>query len=226
MKTILLSLVLLLVPAAGAPVAAQTVVVDQGAFRLSVAGREVGRDSFDIRRSGSGEDARIFAQGWSELDGRSLTSILETDGAHVLAAYQVTVGGAESAEIRARVSGSRLEMTVLSAAGERTRELRARDGLVLLEEGLPHQHYFLGALAAAGSSLPVVVPRTNTQTEVQVQGMVSDPVTVGGQRLEARRLDLSVGGVERRVWIDGEGRVLRVETPSTGFVAERLRPPA
>jgi hypothetical protein len=203
----------------------QTVVLDHGTFRLSIAGREVGRDSFDIRRTGSGDEARVFAQGWVELEGRQLTTILETSGAHAFTAYQATISGAERAEIRARLNGPRLEMTVVSPAGERTRELRARDGAVLLEQNVPHHYYFVGALAREGASLPVMVPRVDDQAVAAVQSIVRESVTVAGRQLDARRLGLSSGGVETRMWIDAEGRVLRVEIPSTGFLAERLAPP-
>jgi hypothetical protein len=203
----------------------QTVVIDQGTFRLSMAGREIGLDSFDIRRSGSGDEARIFAQGWTELDGRRLSSIVEVSGAHSFTAYQATFTGTESAEIRARVNGTRLEVTVVSPVGEQTREFRARDGAVLIEEHVPHHYYFVGVLARPGSALPVIVPRVNDQAVAQIQSAVDESVTVGGQRIEATRLALSIGGVEHRLWIDAQGRVLRLEIPSTGFLAERLGPP-
>jgi hypothetical protein len=50
-------------------------------------------------------------------------------------------------------------------------------------------------------------------------------LTLAGRATEAVQLSLLLGGVERRVWIDRAGKVLRVEIPSTGLIAERLRPP-
>jgi hypothetical protein len=204
---------------------AQT-IVDQGTFRLSMAGREVGRDSFNILRSGSGEDARILAQGWVELDQRRINSIVETTAGYGLTRYQATVSGAGSADtIKVQVSGRRLELTVRSPAGERMREARAPSGVVLLEENVAHQYFFVGVLAREGGSIPVIAPGGDAGA-LEVQSLTRESVTIGGQPIDATRLGLSANGVERRLWIDAQGRVLRLEIPSTGFLAERLRAPA
>ena len=204
---------------------AQT-VIDQGTFRLSVAGRDVGRDSFNILRSGSGDDARILAQGWVDLEQRRINSIVETTAGYGLTRYQATVSGAGIADtIKVQVSGRRLELTVRSPAGERMREARAPAGAVLLEENVVHQYYFVGVLAREGASIPVIAPGGDTGG-LEVQALTRETVTIGGQQVEATRLGLSANGVERRLWIDAQGRVLRLEIPSTGFLAERLRAPA
>jgi hypothetical protein len=206
-------------------VSAQT-VLDQGTFRLTMAGREVGRDSFNILRHGSGDDARILAQGWVDLDQRRISSIVETTGGYGLTRYQATVSGSGSADtIKVQVSGRRLELTVRSPAGERMREARAPQGGVLLEENVPHQYYFVGVLAREGASIPVIAPGGDAGG-IQVQSLTRETVTIGGQPVDATRLGLSADGVERRLWIDAQGRVLRLEIPSTGFLAERLRAPA
>jgi hypothetical protein len=206
-------------------VGAQT-VIDQGTFRLTLSGREVGRDSFNILRHGSGDDARILAQGWVDLDQRRIVSIVETTGGYGLTRYQATVSGGGSADtIKVQVSGRRLELTVRSPAGERMREARAPAGGVLLEENVPHQYYFVGVLAREGASIPVIAPAGDAGG-LQVQSLTRETVTIGGQPVEATRLGLSADGVERRLWIDAQGRVLRLEIPSTGFLAERLRAPA
>jgi hypothetical protein len=205
---------------------AQSVLIDQGTFRLSLAGREIGRDSFNIQRTGAGEDARIFVRGWVDVDRRRIESVVETTAGYGLTLYQAKITGAETADVMASVAGRRLETTVRSPAGEQIREARAREGAVVLEENVPHHYFFVGVLAREGGTLPVIVPRADPQASVEVQSIRSESVSVGGQQIDARRLTLSVGGVERRVWVDAQGRVLRVEIPSTGFLAERLRAPA
>ena len=202
---------------------AQTTLIDRGAFRLSVAGREIGRDSFQIGRAGA--DGRVVAQGWVELEDRRLVTVLETSAAHTLLSYQATVSGGEAARYGATVSARRLYLTTVSPAGEQTREARYREGAVVLEQSVAHHYYFAGKLAREGAVLPVIVPRPLEQPGFDVGPTVSERVRVGGQEVDARRLSLSARGEERRVWLDAQGRVLRVEIPSTGFLAERLRPP-
>ncbi|NIP78666.1 MAG: hypothetical protein GWM90_05455, partial [Gemmatimonadetes bacterium] len=48
---------------AAADAQAQTTVIDEGTFRLSVRGTPVGTETFTIRRSGSGENTTTVAQG-------------------------------------------------------------------------------------------------------------------------------------------------------------------
>jgi hypothetical protein len=205
---------------------AQTVLIDAGSFRLSVAGREMGRDSFSIRRTGAGEETRILAQGWIDVNSRKISSMLETNGAYGLIRYQATVSGSEDARFQATVTGRRMEMAVRSQAGEQTREARAREGAVVLEENVAHHYFFLGALAREGARLPVIVPRVDEQADIQVGTITTERLAVGGQEVDAKRVQLTANGIERLIWVDAQGRLLRVEIPSTGFLAERLRAPA
>src|SRR5688500_8656407 len=94
--------------AAGGPARAQTVLLDQGTFRLTVSGQEVGTETFNIRQTGSGENVVITAQGRVALDsdrgGQELSASLEVAGAALRpAAYQISVQGGESQKIAGRV---------------------------------------------------------------------------------------------------------------------------
>jgi hypothetical protein len=205
---------------------AQSVLIDAGSFRLSVGGREVGRDSFNIRRTGAGAETRILAQGWVDVNSRRINSLLETNAAYGFTRYQATVSGSESAEFSASINGRRMEVAVRTPAGEQAREARAREGAVLLEENVAHHYFFLGALAKEGSRLPVIVPRAEEQADFEIGAITSERLTVGGQQIDAKRLQITSNGLERLIWVDAQGRVLRVEIPSTGFLAERLKAPA
>jgi hypothetical protein len=205
---------------------AQTVLIDAGSFRLSVGGRDVGRDSFNIRRTGVGAETRILAQGWVDVNSLHINSLLETNAGYGLTRYQATVSGSESAEFSASINGRRMEMAVRSPAGEQAREARAREGAVLLEENVAHHYFFLGALAREGSRLPVIVPRADEQADFEVGAITSERLTVGGQQIDSKRLQITSSGLERLIWVDAQGRLLRVEIPATGFLAERVRAPS
>lgn len=208
---------------------AQSALLDEGAFGLTVQGQEAGRETFSIRRTGSGADARILASGQVAFGGRRVDPvILETTASFQFLRYQARISGDQAAEVQV-TGGQRLEVRVVSAAGERARELRVREGAVLLEEDVAFLHYFLGTLDQQGAVLPVIIPRgNNDQARLEVLSVARESVAVGGQQVAARLLRLSLDGVERRVWVEDrvERRLLRVEIPSTGYVAERLRPPA
>jgi hypothetical protein len=210
--------------------AGQSVLIDRGTFRLTRGGQEVGQDSFSVLKTGTGATSKILVDGDVLLDGKRIKSIVETSGEHGFLGYQANISGQETAKVTVEPRGRRLEVRVQSASGEQARELRAREGAVVMEEGVAHHYFFLGAMYAAGTVregavLPVILARGNDQALLELSTATSASVMVGGRSIEGWQLSLTMGGVERRVWIDRSGKVLRVEVPSTGLVAERLRPP-
>src|SRR4051812_14761987 len=77
---------------------AQTVSLDEGAYRLSIGGKEVGTETFSIRQNGSGDGAVIIAVGRIVLDGekgqQEISSELQVSGRAMRpAAYEVRVQG-------------------------------------------------------------------------------------------------------------------------------------
>jgi hypothetical protein len=215
-----------------APAAAQTVTLDEGSFRISVAGREVGTEVFSIRQNGSGENAVIIAVGRVVLDGdkgpQQLSSELQVAGNTLRpAAYEVKVQGAGAEQIKGRVVGGRFSAQIVSPAGEMMREYLAGDGAVVADEGVAHQYYFLARRADARSArVPVIIPRLNRQVVAQVAFGGADKIAIAGRSYEAQKYTISAAGTPtREVWTDAEGRVLRLEVPERKFVAQRVAAP-
>jgi len=210
---------------------AQT-ALDEGSFRLLIGGREVGRETFSIRRAGSGPDAVIIAQGRVSLDAgptpEEVATKLEVSGAALRpTAYELTVRGEESRRILGQVVGGRVSARIISPGGEALREYLASDGAVLVDEGVAHHYYFLARrLDAAPLRLPLLVPRLSRQVSAQISVTGVEPVTVGDARIEARHAVVETpGSPTRHFWVDREGRVLRLEIPDRNYVAERIAPP-
>lgn len=207
--------------------AAQSVVVDEGVYLVSRGGQAVGTEQFAIRRTSSGAGSRLIATAEVELElpsgGRRISSALEVsraDGA--VNAYQLKVSGDRSAEIYMTLSGRRFQAKVVTREGEQVREFRASDGTVVLDEGLAHLYHFLGArLVDEESRVPVVVPMAGDQMIATVSTVETERIQIAGGEVQARHLRARVDGSEREVWIDEEGRVLRVLVPETGYRAER-----
>ena len=209
---------------------AQTVTLDEGSFRLSVAGKEIGTETFSIRQNGTGESAVIIAVGRVvlEVEGRpqEVSSELQVGGRTFRpAAYEVRVQGDGAERITGRVVGSRFSAQIVSPAGESMREYLAGDGAVLADDGVAHHYYFLARRLENGPvRIPIIIPRQNRQVTAQVTVVGNERIAVGGQSLDARKLNVApAGGPARSVWIDTLGRVLRLEIGS--FIAQRVAAP-
>jgi hypothetical protein len=231
MRTRMLVLTAAVLTAAnGAP--AQTVTLDEGSFRLSLAGREVGTEVFSIRQNGSGQSAVIIAVGRIVLDGdkgpQELSSELQVAGSTLRpAAYEVRVQGADAGQIKGRVVGGRFSAQIVSPAGEMMREYLAGEGAVVIDEGVAHQYYFLARRADGKSArVPVIIPRLNRQVVAQVTDGGPEKIAIAGRSFEARKYTIAPAGTPARdVWVDAEGRVLRLEIPDRKFVAQRVAAP-
>ena len=223
--------VLWALPATAGPLNAQTAVIDEGTFLLSRDGRAVGTESFTIRRTGRGEEARLVITGEAriETDGleRRITSALEVTGPALrVTAYQVKEGGDTTHEVYMTLTGRRFQATLRSPEGEELREYRASPRAVVLGDGLAHHFYVLGARARAGvTDVPVIVPRTGEGMGLRIDDRGTERVSIAGQMVQGRRLVVENGGETRDVWLDEEGRVLRVVNRTTGFRAERRNLP-
>jgi hypothetical protein len=221
----------LAVAMAAVPAAGQTIQLDEGTFRILVAGREVGVETFSIRQNGEGADAVIIAQGRVVLDGAAGSEVIasvQVAGARLRpVAYDLELRGGDARRIRGSVTGSRAAARTVSPAGETMREYLVTEGAVILDDGVAHHYYFLAQRAAAGAATtPIMVPRESRQMQATISLGGEESVSAGGTTTRGRRMTVQpAGGDVRHVWIDGRGRVLRVEIPARNYTAVRTTLP-
>jgi hypothetical protein len=215
------------------PLAAQTVITDEGTFRLLINGRDVGTETFRIRQSGTGADAVLIASGRITLGGaigaQEIASEIRISGVQLRpASYDITVEGAEAQRIAGRLVGGRITARIRSDAGEAGREYLVSEGAVVLDEAVAHHYFFLAPrVTGATQQVPVVLPRQSRQVMATVVLTGTESIQIGGQAVSARRVTVRPENeVERIVWFDAEGRVLRLEIPTRNYVAVRAAPPA
>lgn len=215
------ALALTLVAVSG--LAAQAVLLDEGSFEIWIDDRRVGTESFTIHRVGLGGDSEILATGTVETEEVSMRPALKTAPDYHPVSYQNTVTGDRNAELSVVLSGTRYESRMSGPEGEMEREYRAGTEAILMEEGVAHHYFFLARTAPqAGARLRVILPVEGRQTPVQVRSVARDDVRLGREVLPARHFVLAFGDEERHLWVDDDGRVLRVERPDRNWRAERV----
>jgi hypothetical protein len=206
--------------------AAQGVVVDEGRFAITVNGRGAGTEDFVIRRARLGRENALFANAVIVMTGggaaqeiRPLLRAAPLDGA--ADSYQVQVTGLDQMELRLVRSGRRFVATISSAIGQEDREFQAMADTRVVELDVAHHYYFLRDLRG-GEVTPALEPRSRRQLRLVADVHGDEELRLGPNLVEARRVVFSAGdGDARLVWYDRLGRVLRVEVPSRGYVAER-----
>lgn len=210
------------------PLAAQT--VDEGTFNVRIDGQSVGTEEFSIRHSGTGANQETIATGRVQLRLPSgtleITPRLRATGPGAdPVAYQVDVGGDAPRKIVGTVGSGRFSARISSPSGEQLREYVASTGAVVLDDGVAH-HYHLLAQRFRNGQVPVLVPRENRQVVATVTSRGEQTVDIEGTPVRATQLLVQLaGGSERRVWVDGRNRVLRVEIPERNYVAVRSAAP-
>jgi hypothetical protein len=213
---------------AASPATAQTATIDEGTFRLSVRGTAVGTETFTIRRTGTGAGATTIAQGRVTLDtGEQTRALLQVDGPGLRpAGYQIEVTGTQRETVRGQAAGNRFRAQIVSPAGETMREYLISDGVVILDDGVAHQHYFLAVRPQGAAQVTLIIPRQNRQVTATVTDAGTETLRIGGQDVRARRINVQPAGLSARtLWADDQGRVLRLSIPDDGFLAERTAAP-
>ena len=213
----------------GLPLAAsaQVAVVDEGSFTISREGTRIGREEFAIRRTPNPGGDVLVANATVVYTDRRLSPALQTDAAGAPLRYQVevTVGSDVQERLQGRVGRGRFSAQLRTPRGESAREYVVADGALILDDDVFHQYYFLARAGRTGL-VPVVVPRRNVQVTMRVDNEGADAITIRGDRLAATRYAMTEpDGSTRRIWVDGEGRVLRVTLDARGITALRDDPP-
>jgi hypothetical protein len=212
---------------AAVPVAAQVAVVDEGSFTISHQGTRIGREEFAVRRTPNPGGDVLVANATVVYTDRRLSPALQTDAAGSPLRYQVEVSaGADVQErLQGRVGRGRFSAQLRTPRGESAREYVVADGALILDDDVFHQYYFVARAGRTGA-VPVVVPRRNVQLTMRVENEGADVVAIGGSRLPATRYVMTEpDGATRRIWVDAEGRVLKVTLDARGITATRDDPP-
>lgn len=202
--------------------------IASGQFEIRVEDRRVGTETFAVRR----EDGVVRAAGRIALDGAAagLTPMdvrMQMNSNFRPNSYALRARQGEVRGVDGVWSGDRLRLHISSDEGERWKEFLTPGPVAILEHGVAHHFYVLfRQLSAnpAGAQVSVIIPSRNRQATARVQGGGSETLRVSGEDRDAVQWVVEVDGTRHLVWLDGEGRVLRVAVPSENRVATLTEP--
>ena len=211
---------------AGAQAPART--LDEGTFLISRSGAPIGRESFRISQSARGAPETYRATAQVVLGDRRIVPTLTCDSLGAPISYDVSVqGGTDpTARLQARARPGRFSSMLRTREGESTREYVVPAGVVVLDDDIVHQLYFLTFGGRRSGAITVLAPRTGTQAVATLQSLGASSVEIGGTSVTGTHLVLTAPGFARReFWVDAGGRVLKAAIPERGIIAQRDEPP-
>jgi hypothetical protein len=229
MKNALILRGLLLTIVAATPVRGQqggAKTVDEGSFTITVNGQRVGREDFSIAGTPSGRGTEYIAKATIVMGDRRVAPAMQADSTGAPMTYQVQTRNASNQEWwSGTISRGRVDARMRTVKGEARKEYIVSEGAIILDDDVYHQYFFVVSRARPGTTA-VVIPRRNAQITLRISNAGDDRVSVAGKDLEAVHYVLTeASGAQRDLWVDTQGRVLKVAIPSKGIVALRDDPP-
>lgn len=204
-----------------------TKTLDEGSFDISIAGRAAGKETFVIRREG----LAVKAVGVVHMDSARPPFVseqvwLQTDTTFQPELFQLKPRSGDVQDVIAHRDGNRLRLQTTSKEGNRSQQFVAAPRMAILEPGVAHEYYLLfreHAALGSGSdwSTPVIVPSLGERASVQVQTLGPDHVQAAGEERSATRYRVTLDREQIQVWLDDQGRVLRVSRPDRQWTATR-----
>lgn len=202
-----------------------TRIADQGSFTITQNGQRIGREDFTITASPGTAGIEYSARATVQYGDRRLEPQLRTDSAGVAMSYEVTTRGANEppAQWKGSIVRGVVSARIQTPRGESAREYIVTRGALVLDDEVFHQYFFVGR---ANGQVTAMLPRENTQIRIRVERAGTERVAIGTREIEGTHLVLTEpAGTKREVWVDSEGRVLKVALPARGIVALRDDPP-
>lgn len=197
---------------------AQALAQETGEIKLVIqqGGREIGREEFTLTggrgRGAPGTTLRTNARYPATNPTLRLAATLERTGESALAKFQLDVESPEgNTVILAAGSGARLIIRTVAKGSEAGRELPGGPDVVLLDDGVFSLYVAVADLATpGGKSLTAVFARTARRASFVAQ------------RESGNRVTLS-GGIRGTLETDSQGRLVRLELPSSGTIVSRAQ---
>jgi hypothetical protein len=216
------------VPLSVARAQAPSRTLDEGTFLISRSGTPIGRESFRISRSTVAASEAFRATAQVALGERRIAPTLVCDSTGAPISYDVALqgGGDPGAQLRARARPGRFTSMLRTSAGESAHEYVVPTGVIVLDEDVIHQLYFVTMNGRRSGSVTLLAPRTGVQAVASLQNLGASSLDFSGKLIPATHFALSSSGFPRReFWIDSAGRILRASIPEQGILAQRDEPP-
>ncbi len=194
-------------------------VIDEGTFAVTRGGDIIAREEFRITRTSAGfqltstvsyppRRTRVVVTSTLTLGLDSLPTVFES---------QTEAGGYR---VVAQFGPRRLVFRTESERGESAREYPAAPRSFVVSDSV-FAFYAIPPRRVSGT-VRLTWPREDRRTDFELTTRDGGTPVIDGRSTHVTVVVLSSGADRRECWFDDAGRLVKVEIPSTGIVAERI----
>ncbi|MGA3326011.1 MAG: hypothetical protein ABSF45_16180 [Terriglobia bacterium] len=221
------------VPLAGqAPSAAPPDLNDHGTFEISVGGKSMGTETFEIRvRAGQIEaqgDVHLqVEQNGKKLEIRTSSNLLLNPGFDPLS-YTWSQKGAQSSQLSVDFRTQPIHARFKTVGGQDDRrDFKLDKDVIVLDDNVIH-HYQLAVArydqAKGGTqAFRAFIPQEAMPGLITLNCLGSEPITVNGGNRTLRRFLLTAQLAQISLWVDDQGHLQLVSAPDAQFQAMRKK---
>lgn len=196
-------------------------LLDSGTLVISRSGEVVGREEFTVRRGrSSGPDGYTITStaAYPPTSPRiTLSPVVELGPDSMPVQVQFDTYGDGQARVYARFGTRRVTVRVVRPGGESARELPATGREIVADDSV----FALYAIPPARGTRQAVFPRNGSRLPAELLERGTERTTLQGVPRDLRHEVLRLGSREHHLWYDQDGRLMKVEVPALGLIAER-----
>jgi len=210
--------------------AGSTPIADRGVFELSLAGKAVGTEDFQIRSSAEKVEAQAEIHLRVERDGKTIdvkmfpSLVLDPQLQPLTYAWKQKGSQSSQLEVNFRVSPVQALYKTVNGQEDR-RDFNLPKDVVVLDDNVVH-HYQLVvdryALTTGGKqTLNAFIPQEAVPGSLTIEETGAEPTSVQGSTLNLHHLVITTELAHVSLWVDEQRRLERLSIPESQFEAVR-----
>jgi hypothetical protein len=205
-------------------------VEDRGTFAISIAGKDVGTEQFEIRSTKDRIEAKGKVEIRAEQGGRQIQFqtfpdlVLDSRLLPETYSWRQTAPRSSALRINFLVSPATARYRILSGKTD-LREFSLPKGVVVLDDNVLNHYEILVVrylrTSKGQQSFRAFIPQEAMPGQLNMEEASNQEIDVGGKKLKARRFMVTTDLSRIELWTDKAGHLERVSNPAIQLTAVR-----
>jgi hypothetical protein len=219
-------------PAPSGQAASPADVKDRGVFVLTMAGKQIGTETFEIRSKAGNVEAEAQIELRLEQEGKKVefktsATLLLTPELQPLS-YEWTQKGTQSSHLQIDLRASPAAARYRTVTGEEdVREFSFQRGIIILDNNVIH-HYQLAVhrfrIAGGGKqTFPAFIPQEALPGSLNLEDVGPETETVAGREQMLQHLVMTTDNARIELWVDSRDRLQKISIPAAELEVTRKK---